>query len=119
MPSALVNLWITDIQNKIDYWFNNYPTTPGIFAITPLPHAPLIHPDILSHSVSSTCPSPPFPHISFDHFPEPYYGNPDDDIEKLAVVLFYNPGPSGASQLLTARGTGTWTPRSAGTRTVR
>jgi len=32
------------------------------------------------------------PPISFSHFPEPYYGDPDDSIMKSAVVLFYNPG---------------------------
>ena len=43
-----------------------------------------------------------------DYFPEPYYGNPDDEIEKLAVILFYNPGPQKQEQHINSRGEGTF-----------
>ncbi len=108
MASLFINTWVKDIQKKIDYWYNNFTLTPHVFRITLLPAAPVINPNILNHNITSCCPSPQFPPISFEHFPEPYYGNPDDDIEKLAVCLFYNPGPQGADQHITARGTGTF-----------
>jgi len=98
MPSAFINNWINETQNNIDYWYNNFTLTPNVFSITPLPAAPVINPNILNHNLTSCCPDPNFPQISFEHFPEPYYGNPDDSIEKLTVVLFYNPGPHNFSQ---------------------
>ncbi len=104
MPSNYINNWITEIQVKIDYWYNNF--RPGNFYITPLliqkkllPNPPAINPQILNHHLTSCCPRPPRSPISFAHFPEPYYGNPDDQILKSAVVLFLNPGPAGNDQL--------------------
>lgn len=108
MASVLINNWMNDIQKKIDFWYNNYTSTAGVFVISPLPLSPVVHLDILNHNVTSACPSTNYPAISFAHFPEPYYGNPDDQIEKLAVVLFYNPGPSGDDQLLSNNGPGTF-----------
>ena len=106
MPSNYLNNWIDEIQSKIDYWYNNY--SPGNFYITPLskkkkkwiPVTPKIDKRILNHHLASCCPSPPKSPISFAHFPEPYYGNPYDNILKSAVVLFFNPGPPNDDQLL-------------------
>jgi hypothetical protein len=108
MPSDYVNDWINHIQDSIDYWFDNYPLAPNIFSITPIPNLPTISPNILNHNLTSCCPVPNFPEISFEHFPEPYYGNPDDDTKKLTVVLFYNPGPQVIEQSINARGNGTF-----------
>lgn len=108
MASLFINTWVKNIQNKIDYWYDNFTLTPAVFSITPLPAPSIINPNILNHNITSCCPSAQFPPISFAHFPEPYYGNPDDDIEKLAVCLFYNPGPQKDDQLITARGAGTF-----------
>jgi hypothetical protein len=58
-----------------------------------------VNPNILNHDLTSCCPTPPKSPISFAHFPEPYYGNPDDLISKSAVVLFFNPGEAGVDQL--------------------
>jgi hypothetical protein len=106
MPSIYINNWIKEIQGKIDYWYNNY--SPVNFYITPLlkqkkkwiPNTPIIDARILNHHLTSCCPSPPKSQISFNHFPEPYYGNPDDQILKSAVILFFNPGAPGNDQLL-------------------
>jgi hypothetical protein len=46
--------------------------------------------------------------IDINSFPEPYYGNPDDSIEKTAVVLFYNPGGSNFHLFRSAQGKGTF-----------
>jgi len=100
MPSIYITNWINDIQNKIDFWFNNFPINPGLFNITNLPLPPIVNPNILNHNLTSCCPTPPQSQISFSHFPEPYYGNPKDDVLKLAVVLFFNPGAAGVNQLL-------------------
>ena len=100
MATPFVNIWINRIENSIKYWITTYPVGPYPFVITPLPAPAVVSPNVLSHRIASCCPSPPKPAISFDHFPEPYYGNPDDHIQKSAVVLFYNPGPSGPDQLL-------------------
>ena len=108
MATNYIDFWIKDIQSKIDFWFNNFSAMRGIFSISPLPLAPAVDARVLNHNITSTCPSPKYPSISFEHFPEPYYGDPDDDVEKLAVVVFYNPGPSGSDQLLSARGAGTF-----------
>jgi hypothetical protein len=108
MPSDYVNDWINQTQDNIDYWFDNYLLTPNVFNITPLPNFPIISPNILNHNLTSCCPVPNFPEISFEHFPEPYYGNPDDDTKKFTVVLFYNPGPQVNEQSINARGNGTF-----------
>lgn len=100
MATPYLNNWIRDIDAKIDFWVNNYMITPHLFSITHLPGAPVIHPNVLSHRITSCCPSPPMPPISFSHYPEPYYGNPDDSVRKSAVVLFYNPGGYSYAQLL-------------------
>ena len=100
MATPFVNTWINRIENSIKYWSITYSAGPYPFVITPLPAPAVVNTNVLSHRITSCCPSPPKPAISFDHFPEPYYGNPDDDVQKTAVVLFYNPGPSGPDQLL-------------------
>lgn len=108
MASLFINNWINRTQNLIDYWFNNYPLAPNRFSISPTPGLPLIDSNILNHNLTSSCPTPPFPSISFEHFPEPYYGNPDDEFKKVAVVLFYNPGPQDELQHILSRGEGTF-----------
>jgi hypothetical protein len=99
MPSHYLNNWIQEIQEKIDYWNLNFPLVPNSFAITPLPSLPVLNSNILSHDLTSCCPTPPKSPISFAHFPEPYYGDPDDFVSKSAVVLFFNPGDGGVDQL--------------------
>jgi hypothetical protein len=108
MASIFINNFINEIQEKINYWFNNYVQHADLFAISPLDRPIIVNPNILNHNLTSCCPSPRFPSIEFGYFPEPYYGNPDDDIEKLAVVLFYNPGPQKPEQHINARGIGTF-----------
>ena len=108
MATPFVQNWIIETQLQYDYWYNNYLTLPGSFIISPLPGLPKINTNILSHNISSCCPTPGYPNISFEHFPEPYYGNPDDVITKLAVVLFFNPGKAGDDQLLTRTGPNTF-----------
>ena len=100
MASIFISNWIKHTDKKIQYWFLNYHAAHPMFNITPLPALPIINSNVLNHNLTSCCPSPIFPAISFKHFPEPYYGNPDDSIEKLAVVLFYNPGPTDNNQLI-------------------
>lgn len=100
--SLFIKNWQAEIQTKIDAWLIDKSTTSlktTLFKISPL-GTPVIHnPLILNHYITSCCPEPTFHPISFDHFPEPYYGDPSDELEKLTVVLFYNPGPSGDDQL--------------------
>jgi hypothetical protein len=100
MATPYITNWIRDIENKIDFWVTTYPARPLLFTITPLPATPVINPNILSHRITSCCPSPPMPLISFSHYPEPYYGNPDNSVIKSAVVLFYNPGGYSDIQVL-------------------
>jgi|GEM_PF-5796458 len=100
MPTPYLSKWIQDIDNEIDFLVHNYPITPHLFSITHPPAIQAIHPIVLSHSITSCWPSPPIPPISFSHYPEPYYGNPDDSIRKSAVVLFYNPGGYSDGQML-------------------
>lgn len=85
--TTYIETWIKKIQKQYDYWFDQYPVVP------------VINPEILSHNLTSCCQGPGDQEISFAHFPEPYYGNPDDDVRKSAVVLFYNPGPMHKDQL--------------------
>ena len=101
MPSTFVRNWINDVENCVQFWSVNLPLSPELFSVTPLPIAPAINPQVLSHNITSCCTdSPPSDFtISFDHFPEPYYGDSDDYVAKSAVVLFYNPGPHGHDQL--------------------
>ena len=99
MPTIHINNWINEIQRNIDYWYSSYGLNPANFNITTLPNPPIINPNILNHNLTSCCPTPPKSAISFAHFPEPYYGNPDDLILKSAVILFFNPGPAGNDQL--------------------
>jgi hypothetical protein len=108
MASGFIQNWISELQDKIDFWYTNYPNTPSAFSVSPLNMPLVVDLNILNHNITSACPSPPFPQISFAHFPEPYYGDSDDSTKKLAVVLFYNPGPSGEDQLLSASGPGTF-----------
>lgn len=108
MPTPFIDNWIKQTDQQVNYWVDNYLISPHLFQITNIPNAPVIHPNVLRHNLTSCCPPANFPEISFEHFPEPYYGNPDDSIEKLAVVLFYNPGPQGPDQHISARGANTF-----------
>jgi hypothetical protein len=108
MATPFITNWIKETDLEIDYWVNNYLKAPHLFSVTGTPHLPIINANVLRHNLTSCCPTPNFPKISFEHFPEPYYGNPDDSAEKLAVVLFYNPGPQGIDQHINSRGPDTF-----------
>ena len=108
MASNYINNFLNETQRKIDFWFNNYGTRNEIFSITPSGDTVIINSNVLNHNLTSCCPSDIYPLIEFDYFPEPYYGNPDDDVEKLAVILFYNPGPQIQEQHINSRGNGTF-----------
>ena len=107
MPSNYMNNFLNETQNRIDFWFNNYRTLNDIFSVSPLGETLIINPNVLNHNLTSCYTSDRYP-IDFDYFPEPYYGNPDDEIEKLAVILFYNPGPQIQKQHINSRGEGTF-----------
>ena len=98
MTSKFIKNWKKDIQNKINFWFNNYLNNPSSFQISNSANTPMKN--ILSYHLTSCCKTSTESQISFDHFPEPYYGNPDDNILKSAVVLFFNPGEADDNQLL-------------------
>jgi hypothetical protein len=108
MSSTYITNWIKHTDLQINYWLDNYFITPADFSVTGIPGSPILHSSVLNHNLTSCCPSPNYPEISFEHFPEPYYGNPDDSKGKSAVVLFYNPGPQDPNQDISARGPNTF-----------
>jgi hypothetical protein len=98
MASTFITNWLLNTENCIDYWSRT--TLPGPpFALTPFPGCSYPNSDVLSHSITIACRTPSSAPISFDYFPEPYYGNPDDHVTKSAIVLSYNPGPMVIGQI--------------------
>jgi hypothetical protein len=83
MPSNYIANWIQNIDRGVLHWMKNPHHNRISFDADPL---------ILSNHIEACKPD-----LDIQSFPEPYYFNADDSVQKSAVVLFYNPGKSDAN----------------------